>query len=86
MMPNPSFPLTHAPVGQWVRLEKIKGGREIAHRLVEMGLTPGVSMRVMQDSGGPLLIAVRDTRLALGRGMAYRLQVSLTPDAGEIIK
>ena len=72
-----AIPLTHVPVGQKVNLVQIKGGREIKHRLVEMGLTPGVEVRVLQDSGGPLILAVRDSRIALGRGMAYRLEVAL---------
>jgi ferrous iron transport protein A len=42
-----------------------------------MGLTPGVTLRVVQDSGGPLLLAVRDARLAIGRGMANRMDVML---------
>jgi Fe2+ transport system protein FeoA len=72
-----SIPLTHAPVGQRTRLVEIRGGREITHRLVEMGLTPGVEITILQDSGGPLLLAVRDSRIALGRGMAYRVRVAL---------
>lgn len=72
-----TIPLTHAPVGKTVNLVRIRGGREITHRLVEMGLTPGVEIKILQDSGGPLLLAVNDSRIALGRGMAFRLQVRL---------
>ena len=72
------IPLTHLPVGRPAQLVKIKGGREMTHRLVEMGLTPGVEIKVLQDSGGPLLLAVRDSRIALGRGMAFRVRVALS--------
>jgi ferrous iron transport protein A len=72
-----SIPLTHAPVGRKVRLVEIRGGREITHRLVELGLTPGVVFKVLQDSGGPLLLQVRNSRIALGRGMAFRVHVSI---------
>jgi Fe2+ transport system protein FeoA len=77
MPTEPNIPLTHAPVGQRIRLVEIRGGREITHRLVEMGLTPGVEIKILQDSGGPLLLAVRDSRIALGRGMAYRVRVAI---------
>ncbi len=75
------IPLTHVPVGRKVRLVDIRGGREITHRLVELGLTPGVEFKVLQDSGGPLLLQVRDSRIALGRGMAFRVHVSLEDQA-----
>lgn len=77
MQKNNPIPLTHIPVGKLVRLVKIKGGREITHRLVEMGLTPGVEFKILQDAGGPLLLAIRDSRIALGRGMAFRVLVQM---------
>ncbi len=70
------IPLTQAKTGACLHLVKIEGGREVTRRLVELGLTPGVSVRVLQNYGGPVLIAVRDSRIALGRGIASKLQVS----------
>ncbi len=70
-------PLTMAPIGQDLFLCKLCGGRRLAHRLAEMGLTPGVCLRIVQDAGGPLLISVRDSRIALGRGIASKLQVAV---------
>ena len=61
--------------GQLVRLTKIMAGRKLTHRLTELGLTPGVNLEVLHDHGGPLLLAVRDSRLALGRGMASKILV-----------
>ena len=71
------FPLVQAAVGQEVRLVDINGGRRLTHRLVEMGLTPGVRFRILQNSGGPLLLAISDARLALGRGMADKMNVTI---------
>jgi ferrous iron transport protein A len=70
------FPLAEATTGQQVRLVSIHGGRQLAHRLVEMGLTPGVRLRILQNSGGPLLLAVSDSRIALGWGMAQKVDVT----------
>lgn len=61
--------------GQLVRLTKIMAERKLTHRLTELGLTPGVHFEVLHDHGGPLLLAVRDSRLALGRGMASKILV-----------
>jgi Fe2+ transport system protein FeoA len=72
---NSSFPLTMAVRGQLVRLTKIMAGRKLTHRLTELGLTPGIHFEVLHDYGGPLLLAVRDSRLALGRGMASKIFV-----------
>ena len=71
------FPLTKAPLGKPVRLVSIDGGKKLNHRLVEMGLTPGVKIRILQNSGGPLLLAISDSRIALGRGMAQKINVTL---------
>jgi len=68
--------LTQAAIGQPLRLVKIEGGKDVTRRLLELGLTPGVQLRLLQDSGGPVILAVRDSRIALGRGMANNIIVS----------
>lgn len=73
------FPLSMTCAGEKVRLECIHGGEKLTHRLTALGLTPGIELCVVQDSGGPMLISVRDTRIALGRGMAHHVMVSLIP-------
>jgi Fe2+ transport system protein FeoA len=70
--------LTTLMPGQRARLVRIEAGHRAVHRLSELGLTPGVELEVFQRDGhGPLLIAVRDTRLAVGRGMADKVLVEL---------
>lgn len=64
-----------APAGQPVRLLVINAGQRLTHRLSELGLTPGVELLIVHDSGGPLLLAVRDSRVAVGRGMAHKIRV-----------
>lgn len=71
---NTILPLSMVGVGRKVRLQKIDAGRKLIHRLTELGLTPGVELTIIQDSG-PLLLAVRDSRVAIGRGMAHKMQV-----------
>lgn len=68
--------LTMAPSGQNLRLVNVHGGKRLMHRLAELGLTPGVEMMIVQDSGGPILVSVRNSRIALGRGIAHKLNVA----------
>lgn len=69
------LPLKNIRSGQPVVLVQISGGHRVAHRLAELGLTPGVQLEVLQNKGGPILLAVRGTRLAIGRGMANKVMV-----------
>jgi Fe2+ transport system protein FeoA len=71
-----SLPLTKAEIGVPYRLEQLRGGRAVQRRLAELGLTPGVTVRVLQNCGGPLLVAIRSSRIALGKGMATKISVT----------
>lgn len=73
---NGSYPLSRAVKGKAVRLVSIDAGKKLTHRLTELGLTPGVELLLVHDSGGPLLLSVRDSRVAVGRGMANKLMVA----------
>jgi Fe2+ transport system protein FeoA len=70
-----SFPLAMTAVGETVRLVRIDAGKKLKHRLTELGLTPGIEVTVVQHNGGPLLVAVRDSRVAIGQGMAHKMRV-----------
>lgn len=71
------MPLTMAPPGEDVKLVAFYGGQRIRKRLADLGLTPGTILRVVQaDAWGPLIVAFKDdARLALGRGMAHKIEV-----------
>ena len=73
-----AIPLSMALADQELRLVEVQAGRNLTRRLAEMGLTPGVTLRVVQKNGGPLLISVRGSRIAIGRGMAHKLLVTGT--------
>lgn len=70
--------LAMASPGEEVRLTAIYGGQRMRKRLADLGLNIGMTVRVLQRNGhGPLLLAVKDSRLALGRGMAHKIRVEL---------
>ena len=53
------------------------GGRRISDRLLVMGFTLGAEVTVIQNPGfGPVIVNVRDSRIALGRGEARKVMVS----------
>jgi ferrous iron transport protein A len=55
-------------------VRELRGGTEMGHRLAALGLTEGARLVVLQNSRrGPLLVLVRDTRIAIGRGEAARI-------------
>lgn len=77
MLPDTSEILLKAAApGQWLRLVKIDAGKQLTHRLIELGLTPGVQFMIVHDSGGPMVLSVRDSRVAIGRGMAAKMRVT----------
>lgn len=69
--------LEQAALGLPVRVSGIDGGHEVRSRLATMGLLPGVILSVLQRGplGGPVLIEVDGTRIALGRGVARKVLV-----------
>ena len=70
--------LTHVSKGSKVVLSSISNGHGLRKRLQDMGLTPGVEFRIITKSqGGPVIVEVRGARLALGRGIAERIDVEL---------
>jgi ferrous iron transport protein A len=68
------------PQGTRAVVRKLRGGEELKSRLFAMGLTEGAQLTVLQNSGqGPVLVNVRNTRIALGRGEAMRILVEAGP-------
>ena len=74
--PHHTHALAKAPIGQPVRLLTVNTDRKVGHRLAELGLTPGITLTVVQAAGGPLLVAVRGARVALGRELAEQMEVA----------
>ncbi|EKD89327.1 MAG: hypothetical protein ACD_34C00115G0001 [uncultured bacterium] len=74
---KPAKSLAEIKTGAMVTLENILVGRELTSRMTSLGLTPGASVEVLQNFGrGPIIVNVRGTHVALGRGEARKLLVS----------
>jgi ferrous iron transport protein A len=62
--------------GESVYIQQMQGGHQFLSRLASLGFTPGARLRVVQNFGrGPIIVLLRDTRVALGRGEASKILV-----------
>ena len=62
--------------GKLITVIGFRGGFGLERRLADMGLTPGVELKVINNERhGPVLIELRGSRLALGRGVAHHILV-----------
>lgn len=69
-------PLCDLPAHSRGIVRLLAGGKDFANRAVCMGLIPGAEVMVVQNYGrGPLIVAIQETRLALGRGEANKVLV-----------
>jgi ferrous iron transport protein A len=74
--------LSAMKVGQSAKIKAINGGYHFNCRATAMGITPDTELAMLQNTGsGPLLIYLRDTQVALGRGEAKKIEVSVEGEA-----
>ena len=77
-MREQKIPLAAVFSGERARIISIDGGRGIREHLINMGLDVGSEIKVVKHGApGPFLVSVKETRLAIGQGMAQRIMVSV---------
>lgn len=70
--------------GEWVQIEQMQGGHHFLSRLASLGFTPGARLKVIQNYGrGPIIVSLRDTRIALGRGEAQKIRIKRLSGEGD---
>ena len=69
--------LAQIPLGKTARIASVDGPRAFRRRLLEMGLVPGVEVRVVTIAplGDPLRIEVRGGQWSIRRAEAAQIQV-----------
>ena len=69
--------LDDVTVGSTVRVQDVAGGDAVAIRLLEMGVTPGVEIRLVGKApfGDPLELELRGYRLSIRRQEAARVAI-----------
>ncbi|TJZ78916.1 FeoA family protein [Chitiniphilus eburneus] len=73
------FPLPLAALDVPLRVVRLTASGNACERLAGMGLFPGCEVRLTQRQGGNLVVAVGNSRLALGRGLAQQVLVTSEP-------
>jgi ferrous iron transport protein A len=76
-MDNEWIPLATLAPGEVGVVRQLAGGWGFMSRLATLGFTPGAKLIMVQNFGhGPLIVNIRDTRIALGRGEAAKVYVT----------
>lgn len=69
------MPLILANRGNELSIKKITGNDETRKFLNSLGFVTGETVKIVSELGGNLIINVKDSRVALDKGMASRIIV-----------
>ncbi|MCI9577889.1 MAG: ferrous iron transport protein A [Oscillibacter sp.] len=69
------IPLSMAKTGETVTIRRITGKDEIRRHLAELGFVVDTDVTVVHEIAGNLILQVKDSRVALDRGLANRMFV-----------
>ncbi|HID63301.1 MAG TPA: ferrous iron transport protein A [Anaerolineae bacterium] len=76
-MDNNTVALSNLAPGEVGVVRELTGGWGFMSRLATLGFTPGAKLTMVQNFGhGPLIVSIRNTRIALGRGEAAKVFVT----------
>ena len=76
-----SLPLAFLPEGAVGTVLGISGGRGAARHLEDIGFAPPAKVLVLKSCPpGAMLVMVKDSRIALGRGIAMKILVKGVDD------
>lgn len=79
-----AIPLASLAANEVGIVQYLAGGRGLTSRLATLGFTPGARVTMVQNFGrGPIIVMVRGTRIALGRGEAQKIIVTPVTEGGE---
>jgi len=73
--------LLEMKTGQSGRIMEVRAGMGLARRLETMGMRVGIQCVKISGMplGGPVVVQLGGTRIALGRGMARKVMVEVRP-------
>lgn len=68
-------PLTFANTGETGYIKKITGKDEVRQHLAELGFVVGAAVTVISRISGNMILAVKDSRVALDKNLANRIMI-----------
>jgi len=70
------MPLSMAPEKINLMVTGFRGGFGLRRRLADLGFNIGMDVLVMvNQSAGPMVVAIKDSRFAISRGLAHHIFV-----------
>lgn len=69
------MPLTMANRGEPLSVKEIHGKDETRRFLESLGFVTGAWVTIVTELGGNVILNIKDTRVALSKGMASRIMV-----------
>ena len=69
------IPLLFATAGEEVKVASVGGNPEVRQHLAELGFTVGSPVTVMQKIDTGIIVKVKESRIAVDRGMASKIMV-----------
>lgn len=70
------MPLSMVEEGEPKTIVKVGGKEEVRKFLENLGFVDGTVVTVVSSLGGNMVLKVKDSRVALGRDMASKIQVA----------
>jgi ferrous iron transport protein A len=77
--------LTRLGAKQTAVIKEISGGYGVTHRLESMGIRPGKSITMISAHfwRGPITVMIGKAKVAIGHGMAQKIIVEISDEAGK---
>jgi len=69
------MPLIFAKAGEQNEIKKVGGKNDTRQFLEKLGFVPGGVVTVISESGGNLIVNIKDSRVAIGKDMAAKIFV-----------
>ena len=69
------MPLSMAKSGETFTILKVTGKDEVRQHLAELGFVVDGKVTVVSELGGNLILQVKESRVALDKGMANRIMI-----------
>ena len=69
------MPLTMMDTGKPNVIKKIGGKEETRRFLENLGFVTGATVTVVSETGGNMIVNIKDTRVAIGKDMANKIMV-----------
>ncbi len=70
------IPLCLGSIGEKYKIRKISGSGRVRLHLEELGFVVGAFVTIISACGGNLIVAIKDSRVALGEAMAQQILIS----------